>query len=72
MEDLFINHEPSTGMPLWLRPDAIDPEQVLRHHRFFSTRVVFSGKALSPPSPLLSFIPYKKKESFLKSMTGYF
>jgi hypothetical protein len=60
MEDLVINQELSTGMPMWLRPDVIDPDQVLRHHRFFSTGVVFSGKVLSPPSPFLSFIPYKK------------
>jgi hypothetical protein len=60
MEDLVITQELSTGMPLWLRPDVIDPEQILRHRHFFSTGVVFSGEMLSPPSPFLSFIPYKK------------
>jgi hypothetical protein len=48
MEDLVINDEPSTGMPLWLRPYVTAPEKVRRHHRFFSTGVVFSKTGAVP------------------------
>jgi hypothetical protein len=41
--------------PLWLPPNAIDPELVLRHHRS-QRRGGMGGQALSPPSSYRCYV----------------